>query len=49
MRRELERMNGYVGIESQLGQGSRFWIALPSAVLALDELTHDPTPPSSTD
>ena len=26
----VERMGGKVGVESQLGQGSRFWIALNS-------------------
>ena len=25
----MERMGGYVGVESQLGQGSRFWLELP--------------------
>lgn len=33
VRKGLERMGGQAGVESQLGQGSRFWIALPSAVL----------------
>lgn len=33
VRKGLERMGGQVGVESQLGHGSRFWIALPSAVL----------------
>jgi len=32
VRKGLEQMGGQVGVESQLGQGSRFWIALPSAV-----------------
>lgn len=32
VRKGLERMGGQVGVESQLGQGSRFWIALPSAI-----------------
>jgi PAS domain S-box-containing protein len=27
----IERMGGRVGVESQLGRGSRFWIALPKA------------------
>jgi signal transduction histidine kinase len=33
VRKGVERMGGQVGVESQLGQGSRFWIALPNAVL----------------
>ncbi|MBE9157280.1 CHASE3 domain-containing protein [Nodosilinea sp. LEGE 06152] len=49
VRKGLERMGGQAGVESQLGQGSRFWIALPSAVLALSERTHDLTPPNSFD
>lgn len=28
-RKAMERMNGRVGVESQLGKGSRFWIELP--------------------
>ncbi|MBD1915938.1 MULTISPECIES: CHASE3 domain-containing protein [Cyanophyceae] len=32
VRKGLERMGGQVGVESQLGRGSRFWIALPMAV-----------------
>jgi PAS domain S-box-containing protein len=47
VRKGLERMGGQVGVESQLGHGSRFWIALPSAVLPLDSLTHDTTSPNS--
>lgn len=31
VRKGLERMNGRSGVESQLGTGSRFWIALPKA------------------
>lgn len=31
VRRGIERMHGRVGVESQLEQGSRFWIELPSA------------------
>ena len=30
----IERMGGRVGVESTLGQGSRFWIELPKAPLA---------------
>jgi PAS domain S-box-containing protein len=49
VRKGLERMGGQVGVESQLGQGSRFWIMLPSAVLSLNGSTHDTTPPNSFD
>ncbi|UQA63105.1 sensor histidine kinase [Polyangium aurulentum] len=31
VKRGLERMNGNVGIESEVGKGSRFWIELPEA------------------
>jgi signal transduction histidine kinase/CHASE3 domain sensor protein len=31
VRKGLERMSGRAGVESQLGSGSRFWIALPKA------------------
>jgi PAS domain S-box-containing protein len=30
VRRGVERMGGHVGVESHLGQGSRFWLELPS-------------------
>lgn len=48
VRKGLERMGGQVGVDSQLGRGSRFWIALPSAVLPFNGLTHD-THPNSAD
>lgn len=47
VRKGLDRMGGRVGMESQLGEGSRFWVALPKAVLSKNELTHDPISPSS--
>lgn len=31
VRKGLERMGGYAGVESQAGEGSRFWIDLPKA------------------
>ncbi len=31
VRKSLERMGGSVGVESELGRGSRFWIELPRA------------------
>lgn len=33
VRKGVERMGGRVGVQSQLGQGSQFWFALPRAVL----------------
>ncbi len=29
VRKAVERMGGHVGVESELGQGSRFWLELP--------------------
>lgn len=29
VRKGIEQIGGYVGVESQLGQGSRFWVELP--------------------
>lgn len=43
VRKGLDRMGGRVGVEAQLGQGSRFWIALPSAVSSGSKLINDPT------
>lgn len=46
VRKGLERMGGRVGVESALGQGSRFWIALPQAVLS-DREANDSTHPTA--
>lgn len=32
VRKGVERMGGRVGVESQLGQGSRFWVELPKGI-----------------
>lgn len=32
VRKSVERMGGQVGVESELGQGSRFWVELKSAI-----------------
>ncbi len=34
-RKGIERMGGQLGVESQLGQGSRFWIVLPTTMESL--------------
>jgi signal transduction histidine kinase len=31
VRKGVERMGGFVGLESKLGEGSRFWIELSAA------------------
>ncbi|WNZ27834.1 PAS domain S-box protein [Leptolyngbya sp. NK1-12] len=41
VRKGLERMGGQAGVESQLGEGSRFWIALPGAVLSSNGVGDD--------
>ncbi|MBD2531796.1 CHASE3 domain-containing protein [Nostoc flagelliforme FACHB-838] len=46
VRKGLERMNGRAGVESQLGTGSRFWIALPKAVLHSNDANDASTPHS---
>jgi PAS domain S-box-containing protein len=48
VRKGLERMGGESGVESELGQGSRFWIALPKAVLTPEE-AHDTTDSTTAD
>lgn len=47
VRKGLERMGGRIGVESQLGQGSRFWIALPKAVLPPNSSIDDSNNPKS--
>ena len=39
IKRGIERMGGRVGVESQLGQGSRFWIELPQGDANSEQLT----------
>lgn len=46
VRKGLDRMSGRAGVESQLGQGSHFWILLPNAVLPPHRFPHDTTPPN---
>lgn len=43
-RRAVERMHGAIGVESKLGEGSRFWIDLPAATLLFP-----PCPPAPGD
>lgn len=40
VRKGIDRMGGFTGVESQFGQGSQFWIILPKAVLKNSD-THD--------
>lgn len=44
VRKGLERMGGRTGVESRLGEGSQFWLALPKAVLpssgSIDDSNH---------
>jgi PAS domain S-box-containing protein len=47
VRKGLERMGGQAGVESQLGEGSRFWIALPPVVLTSNSIGDDSEPESS--
>ncbi|MCC5658821.1 CHASE3 domain-containing protein [Nostoc sp. XA010] len=46
VRKGLERMNGRAGVESQLGTGSRFWIALPKAEPHSNDTNDSSTPHS---
>ena len=36
VRKGVERMQGRVGLESTVGQGSRFWIELPAALIGVE-------------
>ncbi|MEH1943363.1 MAG: CHASE3 domain-containing protein [Nostoc sp.] len=46
VRKGVERMGGRAGVESQLGTGSRFWIALPKAVPHSNDKNDASTPHS---
>ncbi|HWQ91843.1 MAG TPA: ATP-binding protein [Clostridia bacterium] len=37
VRKLVQQMDGQVGVQSQLGQGSRFWIDLPAAVESISD------------
>ncbi|MBD2091552.1 PAS domain S-box protein [Microcoleus sp. FACHB-1515] len=47
VRKGIDRMGGRVGVESGLGQGSCFWMALPKAVQTSTVKTHDAPSDSS--
>ncbi|OUL23430.1 hypothetical protein BV378_21015 [Nostoc sp. RF31YmG] len=47
VRKSIERMGGRTGVESQLGIGSRFWIALPKATFHPYATRNSSTPHSS--
>jgi signal transduction histidine kinase/CHASE3 domain sensor protein len=47
VRKSIERMGGRAGVESQLGNGSRFWIALPKAVFHSHAIDNDSSTPHS--
>jgi signal transduction histidine kinase len=34
VKKAMERMGGHVGLESEPGKGSRFWVELPGAAAA---------------
>ncbi|OUL29368.1 hypothetical protein BV372_23250 [Nostoc sp. T09] len=47
VRKSIERMGGRAGVESQIGIGSRFWIALPKATFYPHATNESSTPHSS--
>jgi len=49
VRKGLERMGGRGGVESQPGQGSRFWIALPKVVPNPSQINDEPASDSAFD